>query len=127
MAWGIFKKIGQGLKKGFNWVKDHIVKPVAKFVSPVAKVAAPVVGAIVPGAEKLINAGTSVVDKLASNALADMPAGNNALPASNALAGMPPPTNNMVGMNGHGIRKPTDDWTQPYDNYRIRNQKIQLK
>ena len=126
MAWGIFKKIGQGLKKGFNWVKDHIVKPVAKFVSPVAKVAAPVVGAIVPGAEKLINAGTSVVDKLA---------GNNALPASNALAGMPPPTNNMVGMNGHGIRtqsvaasrKQIDDWTQPYDNYRIRNQKIQLK
>ena len=118
MAWGIFKKIGQGLKKGFNWVKDHIVKPVAKFVSPVAKVAAPVVGAIVPGAEQLINAGTSVVDKLASNALAGMPAGNNALP---------PPTNNMVGMNGHGIRKQIDDWTQPYDNYRIRNQKIQLK
>ena len=117
MAWGIFKKIGQGLKKGFNWVKDHIVKPVAKFVSPVAKVAAPVVGAIVPGAEKLINAGTSVVDKLA---------GNNALPASNALAGMPP-ASNMVGMNGHGIRKQIDDWTQPYDNYRIRNQKIQLK
>ena len=109
MAWGIFKKIGQGLKKGFNWVKDHIVKPVAKFVSPVAKVAAPVVGAIVPGAEKLINAGTSVVDKIA---------GNNALP---------PPANNMVGMNGHGIRKQIDDWTQPYDNYRIRNQKIQLK
>ena len=125
MAWGIFKKIGQGLKKGFNWVKDHIVKPVAKFVSPVAKVAAPVVGAIVPGAEKLINAGTSVVDKLASNALAGMPAGNNALP----------PPGNMVGMNGHGIRtqsvaasrKQIDDWTQPYDNYRIRNQKIQLK
>lgn len=108
MAWGIFKKIGQGLKKGFNWVKDHIVKPVAKFVSPVAKVAAPVIGTFVPGAEKIIDTGAAVVDKLA---------GNNALT----------PPDNMVGMNGHGIRKTTDDWTSAFDNSRILNQKIQLK
>ena len=117
MAWGIFKKIGQGLKKGFNWVKDHIVKPVAKFVSPVAKAAAPVIGTFVPGAEKIIDTGAAVVDKIA---------GNNALtPASNALAGMSP--GNMVGMNGHGIRKTADDWTSAFDNSRILNQKIQLK
>ena len=108
MAWGIFKKIGQGLKKGFNWVKDHIVKPVAKFVSPVAKAAAPVIGTFVPGAEKIIDTGAAVVDKIA---------GNNALT----------PADNMVGMNGHGIRKSTDDWTSAFDNSRILNQKIQLK
>ena len=82
MAWGIFKKIGQGLKKGFNWVKDKVIKPIEKVISPVAKAVAPVVGSFIPGAEKVINTGVDLVDRLAGNSV----------------------PNNIVGMNGHGIQ-----------------------
>ena len=43
MAWGIFNKIGKGLKKAANWVGHEIGK--------VVRAAAPVVHAIAPGIE----------------------------------------------------------------------------
>ena len=92
MAWGIFKKIGQGLKKAFNFVKDKIVKPVAKFVAPVAKAAAPVISTFAPGVGAAIGVGADVVSKLAGNSIPQK----------------------MVGRNGHGIRKRTDQIMSPY-------------
>lgn len=30
MAWGFFNKIKRGFKKGFNWVKNKLIKPILK-------------------------------------------------------------------------------------------------
>ena len=90
MAWGIFKKIGQGIKKGFNWVKDHVVKPVAKFIAPVAKPIGGVVKTLIPGSAPIVDLAEGAVEKLSGS-------------------GAPPPHNDMlVGANGHGIRVPVD-------------------
>ena len=64
MSWGIFKKIGQGIKKGFNWVKDHIVKPVAKFIAPVAKPLGGVVKTLIPGSAPIVDLAEGAVEKL---------------------------------------------------------------
>lgn len=52
MAFGFFKKLVEGVKKGFNWVKDKVVKPVVKFAAPivskVANMAAPVLDVVAP-------------------------------------------------------------------------------
>lgn len=85
MSWGIFQKIGQGLKKAFNFVKDDIVKPVAKVLAPIAKPIAAVAKTVIPGAGPVIDL---VSDALSSN--------------------HQPPPSNMVGMNGHGIRQISD-------------------
>ncbi len=49
MGWGFWKKLKNGVKKAFNWVKDKIVKPVfntAKNLLPaIGAAVAPVVGA----------------------------------------------------------------------------------
>lgn len=93
MSWGIFKKIGQGIKKGFNWVKDHIVKPVAKFIAPVAKPLGGVVKTLIPGSAPIVDLAEGAVEKL-----------------SGSGSGRPPPSQNtmLVGHDGHGIRVPVD-------------------
>jgi hypothetical protein len=50
MAWGFFKKIGQGLSKAFNFVKDKVVKPAwNKVIKPAVKFAAPIVSKVAKG------------------------------------------------------------------------------
>ena len=133
MSWGIFKKIGQGIKKGFNWVKDHVVKPVAKFIAPVAKPLGGVVKTLIPGSAPIVDLAEGAVEKLS---------GSGAPPAHNDM---------LVGANGHGIRVPVDgssslsfangssslsfangssdngDWAKAFDNSRTLNRRIQLK
>lgn len=114
MAWGIFKKIGDGLKTAFNWVKDKIVKPVAKFLSPVAKPLAGVVKTLIPGSAPIVDLAEGAVEKLSGS-------GSGAPPAHNG---------GLVGAGGHGIRRiPVDDgdWAQAFDKSRTLNKRIQLK
>jgi hypothetical protein len=65
MGWGFFKKIGQGLKKAFKFVKDKIVEPVAKVVkktvAPIYNVAKPIINKVIPGGA----AATAIIDKAA--------------------------------------------------------------
>ena len=105
-AWGIFQKIGRGLKKAFNWVKDKVVKPVAKFLAPVAKPIASVVKTAIPGAAPIVNVAEKVVDKLSGS----------------GSGSRPPPAANTVGYGGHGIRINPQDIPVDY----IRNPKIKL-
>ena len=37
MAWGLFKKIRDGIKKAAQWVKDKVIKPVINFGKKVLK------------------------------------------------------------------------------------------
>ena len=46
MAWVIWKKIKNGIQKGFNWVKNKIVKPAINIVKPLAKTILPAVGGV---------------------------------------------------------------------------------
>ena len=112
MSWGIFKKIGQGIKKGFNWVKDHIIKPIGKVAAPIAKVAAPVIKTILPESAPFVDVAEGVIDKL-----------------SGSGSGGPSANGGLVGANGHGIRVPVDDgdWARAFDNSKVLNRKIQLK
>ena len=47
MAWGIWKKIKNGIQKGFNWVKIKIVKPVIEVAKPLAKTVLPAIGGVI--------------------------------------------------------------------------------
>ena len=67
MAWGVFNKIGKGLKKAFNWVKDKVVKPVANVIAPVAKPLASVAKTIIPGAAPVFDVAENVVKKLSGS------------------------------------------------------------
>ena len=80
MAWIIFKKIKDGLKKvvggikkGAKWLGKNVLKPLAK---PITYIAAPVVDKFIPGAGTLVKKGV------------DMRTGSS----------------NIVGANGYGIR-----------------------
>lgn len=139
MAWGIFKKIGQGIKKGFNWVKDHVVKPVAKFIAPVAKPLGGVVKTLLPGSAPIVDLAEGAVEKLSGSG-APPPVDGSSSPSFANNGG-------MVGANGHGIRVPVDgssslnfvngssslsfandgDWAKAFDNSRTLNRRIQLK
>jgi hypothetical protein len=58
-----FKKIGGGIKKAFNWVKDKIapvVSKVWKYVGPVAKIATN----FIPGVGPAISKGISIAEKV---------------------------------------------------------------
>ena len=109
--WGIFKKIGQGLKKGFDWVKDKIIKPVAKFLSPVSKPLAGIAKTLLPGAAPVVDLVEGGIEKL-----------------SGSGDGGPPPAHNemLVGHDGHGIRHPVDDgdWAKAFDKSRTLNSEI---
>ena len=37
MAWGLFKKIRDGIKKAAQWVKDKVIKPVINFGKKILK------------------------------------------------------------------------------------------
>jgi hypothetical protein len=73
MAFGLWKKIKQGIKKvaggigkAIGWVNDKIIKPVIK---PLAPVLGGIANAIIPGSGIAvaggINAGSSILDKIA--------------------------------------------------------------
>ena len=93
MAWGIFKKIGEGLKKAYNWTKNHIVKPVAKALAPIAKPAAAIAKTLIPGASGIIDIAEKGIEKLSGDGSRK--------------------NNNMVGRDGHGIRRIYNS-TNPY-------------
>ena len=69
MAWGIWNKIGKGIKKAANWVGNHI--------GDIADVAETVVDGVAP------EFGT----------------------VAHAIDGAAHAVQNMVGRNGHGIRR----------------------
>ena len=94
MAWGIFQKIGQGLKKAGSWVNQHIIQPVGKALSPIMKPLAGAVKTLVPGVAPIVDVVEGVLDH------------SNQKP--------PPPSNNMVGANGHGIRLTPDQIASKY-------------
>ena len=75
MVWGIFKKISEGLKKVFNFVKDKVIAPVAKPIAGVVKT-------FVPGVAPVIDIAEDTITKLKNK--------------SNS--------NDSVGYNGHCIR-----------------------
>ena len=62
MAWGIFSKIGKGLKKAFNWVRDKIAKPVVNFLKPVIKPVGNVVKKLIPGSDVVVDAVSDGID-----------------------------------------------------------------
>ena len=62
MAWGVFSKIGKGLKKAINWVRDKIGKPVVKFLKPITKPLGNVVKAIIPGSGAVVDAVSDGID-----------------------------------------------------------------
>ena len=56
MAWGVWNKIKNGLKKAWDWVHNKILKPVGRFVSGAwTKVVKPVVNIAskIPGIDKI--------------------------------------------------------------------------
>ena len=67
MAWGIFQKIGQGLKKAFNWVNDKVVKPVANFLKPVIKPVASVVETLIPGSKPIVDVVSDGIEHIANS------------------------------------------------------------
>ena len=50
MAWGIFKKIKQGLKKAWNFAKDKVIKPVVGVANKVSPIISAGLNAVIPGA-----------------------------------------------------------------------------
>ena len=65
MAWGIFNKIKNGIKKAVGWVKDKVIKPV---VSTVVKPLKPILGtvatAINPKIGAFVNTGMNMLEKV---------------------------------------------------------------
>jgi hypothetical protein len=69
MAFGLWKKIKEGLKKAGRWIRDKIAKPVwnkvikpvgkfiGKHVAPILKTIAPIAGAIHPAAGAVATSG----------------------------------------------------------------------
>ena len=67
MAWGLWNKIKQGIKKAAGWVKDKVIKPVVNtVVKPFKPVISTVAGAINPKVGALVNAGMNVTEKWAN-------------------------------------------------------------
>ena len=64
MAWEIFKKIGEGFKKAFHWVKDKVAKPVAKVLSHIAKQIDGVVKTLLPSVAPIVDITEAAIDKL---------------------------------------------------------------
>ena len=67
MAWGIFQKIGQGLKKAFNWVNDKVIKPVANFLKPVVKPLGSVVKTLIPGSSTVVDVVSDGIEHIANS------------------------------------------------------------
>ena len=56
MAWGIFKKIKDGFKKGAQWLDNNVLKPIINAVAPVIDTIKPGVGtALQTGVNTLTN------------------------------------------------------------------------
>jgi hypothetical protein len=64
MAWGIFKKIKQGLKKAWNFAKDKIIKPVVNVATKVSPFIGGALNTIVPGAGTIATGVIGGLDKL---------------------------------------------------------------
>ena len=67
MAWGIFQKIGQGLKKAFNWVNDKVVKPVARFLKPITKPAGTILKTLIPGSAPVVDVVSDGIEHIADS------------------------------------------------------------
>jgi len=59
MAWGIWKKIKEGIKKAAQWTKDHVIKPVVDGAKKLIK-AVPI--------DKVIDTGMKVLPHLIKSA-----------------------------------------------------------
>jgi hypothetical protein len=92
---GIWAKI----KNGFNWIKDHIVKPVVQtagkvinnpFFNSLVKVAAPVLNSVMPGLGMRIQTGIGVAQRVipvADQLLSDLDKGGAHQVFQNATQG----------------------------------------
>jgi hypothetical protein len=64
MAWGLWNKIKQGIKKAGNWIKDKVIKPVVNTViKPFKPAISAVATAINPKVGSLVNTGMNVLEK----------------------------------------------------------------
>jgi hypothetical protein len=101
MGWlkNVFKKIGGGIKKAFNWVKDKVA-PVVRKVLPFAK---PLIN-MIPGVGPAINTGIGIAERVAP--IADKLVngnGNDRINAINQGLGM---ITNRMGMASGGSGPP---------------------
>ena len=60
MAWGLFRKIKQGLKKAGTWLKEKALPAVKQ----VAQYAAPAIDTFVPGVGTAIRNGIDIADNV---------------------------------------------------------------
>ena len=67
MGFGIFKKIGDGLKTAFGWVKDKILKPVANFLKPITKPAGTILKTLIPGSAPIVDVVSDGIDHIADS------------------------------------------------------------
>ena len=64
MAWGLWNKIKQGIKKAGRWVKDKILKPVVNnVIKPFKPVISTVATAINPKVGALVSKGMDVAER----------------------------------------------------------------
>ena len=64
MAWGLWNKIKQGIKKAAGWVKDKVLKPVVNtVVKPFKPIISTVANAVNPKVGALVNTGMNVAEK----------------------------------------------------------------
>jgi phage-related protein len=103
MAWGIWNKIKNGIKKviggigkAAKWVNDKIIKPIVK---PIAGALAPVIDGFMPGLgsgiKRGVDIGSDYADKLAPK-LKNFGDTNSLIRTQGG---------NRVGRNGGGIRR----------------------
>lgn len=96
MAWGFWNKVVKAIKKGWNAVKDHVVRPAARVVSKIAEPLGEIAETVLPGAAgKVVHKGIDYLSKFAAPP-----------PPPRPLPPPEPTPNYMVGANGHGIRNP---------------------
>jgi hypothetical protein len=64
MAWGLWNKIKQGLRKVGSWVKDKIIKPVVNnVVKPFKPMISAAASAINPKIGAIVNTGMNMAEK----------------------------------------------------------------
>ena len=67
MAWGLWNKIKQGIRKAGSFIKDRVLKPVVNtVVKPFKPIISTVANAVNPKVGALVNTGMNVAEKWAN-------------------------------------------------------------
>ncbi len=62
MAWGFFKKIGDGIKKGWNNIIKPALTGILNVAKPIAGVAGDLLNKVKPGLGTAVNTGINIAD-----------------------------------------------------------------